>query len=328
MTTAVHARWRRVVAAAGLGALAAITHGAFAQDNFPARPIRLLVGFPAGGPTDVPARVVAERLRVSLGQPVVVENKPGASGMLAVQELLTRPRDGHELLVCTYIDPVNPVLYRDPKYRVEDLAPISQIQRAHYLLAVRKGFPAQTLAEFVGHARANPGKVSYGDIGQGSMPFFVAKQLEKTAGITMYGVSYRGTPQVLQDMAGDRLDFFVGPIISTLPLVKSGALRPLGVTSPQRIATEPGIPTLVEQGVAITADAWLGICAASGVPPERIRTLNRHVVDAVASDEFRSTIEKVGNVPTSSSPEAFGRLIQETARTTGALVKELGVRLD
>ena len=321
---------RAVVVGASTVLLAALASTAAAQSTepYPSRPLRLIVGFPAGGPTDVPARVLAERLRVALGQPVIVENKPGASGMVGLQEMLSRPRDGYELLMCTYIDPINPVLYRSARYAITDIAPISQVTRAHYALAVRKNFPGNTFAEFIAYAKTQPEKVTYGHVGPGSILFIGAKQIERLTGAKMLGISYKGTPPLIQDLVGERIDLVVGPLVSTMPLVKSGALKAIGVTSPQRLEVAPDIPTLTEQGTPLVLDAWLGVCAGQGVAPERIQLLNRHVVDAVASDGFRNIVESSGSMPTSSTPQAFQRLFNETARETGELIKSLGISMD
>ena len=248
---------RAVVAAVGLVALAC---DARAQ-GFPNRPVRILVGFPAGGPSDIPARLVAEKLQTSLGQPVVVENKTGAAGMIAVNDMLAQPRDGHTLLLCSYLDASNTLLYKNVAYKLEDVAPISLVSKAYYAFTVPTALPASTMQEFIAHAKARPGQLNYGRVGSGSVTELLAKQLEKVAGISMVGVPFRGTGPALQEVTAGRLEFMVGPLALSLPLHEGGQVKILGLTSPQRLAAAPNVPTLTEQGVAITNYGWW-VCVA------------------------------------------------------------------
>jgi tripartite-type tricarboxylate transporter receptor subunit TctC len=200
-------------------ALAALTAPAFAQ-SFPSKPIRILVGFPAGGPSDVPARLIANKMQAALGQPVVVENKTGAAGMIALKELLAQPRDGHTLLLCSYIDAINPLIYKKVDYKLDDIVPVSLVQKAYYAIAVPNALPASNLKEFIAHAKANPGKLNYGRVGTGSVTEVVPRQFEKVAGVAMTGVTFRGTGPALQEVVANRLEFMVGPISLTMPLLE------------------------------------------------------------------------------------------------------------
>ena len=173
---------------------------ASAQD-FPNRTIRMLVGFPAGGPSDMPARIIAEKLRVALGQPVIVENKTGAAGMIALNEMLAQPRDGHTLLLCSYIDAINPLLYKKVAYKLEDVAPVSLIQKAYYAFTIPAEYPVSDLKGFITHAKGKPGALNYGKVGSGSVTELLAKQFEKAAGIQMTGVTFRGTGPAIQEVA-------------------------------------------------------------------------------------------------------------------------------
>src|SRR6187397_140274 len=157
---------------------------AASAQEFPNKTIRIVVGFPAGGPSDVPARILAEKLRV-LGQPVIVENKTGAAGMIAVNDMLAQPRDGHTLLLCSYLDASNTLLYKNVAYKLEDVAPISMVSKAYYAFTVPTSLPASTMQEFIAHAKARPGQLNYGRVGSGSVTELLAKQLEKVAGISM-----------------------------------------------------------------------------------------------------------------------------------------------
>lgn len=306
------------------GLLATILAGAVRAEPYPTRPIRLVVGFPAGGPTDGPARVIAERLRASLGQPVMVENKPGAGGMIAVNDVLSQPRDGYSLLLCTYIDPINTVLLKTATYRPEDLGGISQITRAYYALAVPKTLPANSIREFIAYARGRPGQLNYGHVGVGSAPELVAKEFEQLTGIRMTGVPFRGTGPALQEMLADRLDFLVGPLVVTMPLYETRQIKLLAVTSPDRLAVAPDVPTLTEEGVPMVRYGWLGLCGGAGLPRDVVDLLSRRVREAVDSPEYRALMVATGVQGVSSSPEEFAAVITKTAAEAATLMTKLG----
>ena len=294
--------------------------------GFPDRPIRILVGFPAGGPSDIPARIIADKLRDALGQPVVVENKTGAAGMIALNDMLAQPRDGHTLLLCSYLDASNTLLYKNVAYKLDDIAPISLASKAYYAFTVPAALPATTMQEFIAHARARPGQLNYGRVGSGSVTELLAKQLEKVAGISMVGVPFRGTGPALQEVAAGRLEFMVGPLALSLPLHEGGLVRILGLTSPERLAAAPNVPTLTEQGVPIASYGWWGMCGGAGIPKSVIDALNKAVVGAVNAPDYRAVMERSGAIATASTPEDMAAVIAETLRDVGALIKELAVK--
>jgi tripartite-type tricarboxylate transporter receptor subunit TctC len=299
---------------------------ASAAQDYPSRVVRILVGFPAGGPSDVPARIIAEKLKASLNQNVIVENKPGAAGQLAMTELLAQPRDGHTLLLCSYIDPINTFLYKKVNYKLEDIAPISLVQKAYYAFAISNEVPARTLAEFIAYAKTKPGALNYGVIGPGSVTELLAKQLEKVAGIKMTGITHRGTGPALQELVAGRLDFMVGPLANTMPLYQGKRLKVVGFTSPDRLQVAPEIPTLKEQGVPIVSYGWWGVCAASGVPRPIIELLSKRVAEAVNSPEFKTVIEKTGVIALASTPAEFEKVLAETTAESRSMIRELGIQ--
>jgi tripartite-type tricarboxylate transporter receptor subunit TctC len=301
-----------------------IASAATAQD-FPSKTIRIVVGFPAGGPSDVPARLIAEKLRLATGQSVIVENKTGAAGMIALADVLAQPRDGHTLLLCSYIDAINPLLYKKVSYKLDDIAPVSLVQKAYYAFTISNALPVNDLKGFIAHAKAKPGALNYGKVGSGSVTELLAKQLEKVAGISMTGVTFRGTGPAVQEIAAERLDFMVGPLAVTIPLHEAKKVKIIGMTSPERLPIAPDVPTLREQGTEIVNYGWWGVCAAAGTPRAILETLNRHVAAAVASSEFRNVIEKTGVIPLSSSVDAFAAIIADTAKEATVMIKELGI---
>jgi tripartite-type tricarboxylate transporter receptor subunit TctC len=298
---------------------------AVAAQDFPSKTIRIVVGFPAGGPSDVPARLIAEKLRVATGQSVIVENKTGAAGMIALADVLAQPRDGHTLLLCSYIDAINPLLYKKVAYKLDDIAPVSLVQKAYYAFTISNALPVNDLKGFIAHAKTKPGALNYGKVGSGSVTELLARQLEKVAGISMTGVTFRGTGPAVQEIAAERLDFMVGPLAVTIPLHQAKKVKIIGMTSPERLPVAPDVPTLREQGTEIVNYGWWGVCAASGTPKPILEVLNKHVAAAVASGEFKSVIEKTGVIPVSSSVDEFAAIIAETAKEAGAMIRELGI---
>jgi tripartite-type tricarboxylate transporter receptor subunit TctC len=213
-------------------------------------------------------------------------------------------------------------------YRLEDLAPISQITRAFYAVAVPNALPARDLRAFVALAKARPDGIAFGHVGAASMPNLVARIFEAKAGITMQEVSYRGTPPVLQDLIAGRLQFFVGPLVNTMPLAQSGQIRVIGMTSPERLAVAPDIPTLTEQGMDLVASGWLGICGGAGIPRPVVARLNALVVEAVASPEYRTAVEGTGAGAVSSTPAALARLMEETVAQYRDVIRTHNIPLD
>jgi tripartite-type tricarboxylate transporter receptor subunit TctC len=297
-------------------------------DNYPTRPIRIIVGFTAGGPTDIPIRFIADKLGAAIGAPVVVENKPSAGSMLATHEMLSQPRDGYTLLACTYFDPVNTLLYREAHYKVSDIASVSLIARYDYAIAVSNTNPAQTFGELVQYGKANPGKLNYGHLGIGSSQNLVAKRLEKETGIGMTGIPYKGAADALHEVASGRLDLFVGPPFAVMPLYTNKQLKVLAVTGKERLTSAPDVPTLTESGVPIVAFAWLGICAGEGTPRPIIDLLNSKFGPILKSDEYRALLAASGSVPMSSTPQEMQDVIDDTVKQAAPLVDEFNLHLD
>jgi tripartite-type tricarboxylate transporter receptor subunit TctC len=301
---------------------------AMAAEPYPARPIRLVVGFLAGGPTDIPARFIAERLSTRLGQPVVVENKPGAGGMIALNDVLAQPRDGYSLQLCTYFDAINVLLYKNVSYKLSDIAPVTLISKYYYLMALAKSVPADTVADFVRYAKAYPGEILYGTVGAGSTQELVAHELEKITDIQMTKVPYKGSNQITQEMLAGRIHFQVGPPIAIAPFYKSGELKVIAVTGPERLKSLPQVPTLVEQGFDLKPYAWLGVCAGSGTPQPIVELLNRNIRSIVESGEYRDFLERAGNIPAGTTPEEFARVLTDTVNEAAPYIREFKMQIE
>ncbi len=321
------ARSFRTALIVGTGLICGAQSGS-AATPYPARPIRLVVGFLAGGPTDIPARFIAERLSARLGQPVYVENKPGAGGMIALNDVLAQPRDGYSLQLCTHFDAINTILYKNVSYKIGDIAPVTLVSKYYYLVAVSKSFPADSFDEFVRYAKAHPREILYGTVGAGSAQELVAHELEKAAGIEMTKVPFKGSNQITQEMLAGRIPFQVAPPIAVGPYYKSGDLKLLAVTGPQRLQSFPEIPTLTESGFAVTTFGWLGVCTGAGTPKPVIDLLNAHITSIVRSDEYRDFLEKAGNIPIATTPEEFGRILTETVDHAAPYIREFHMQVE
>ncbi|GEM_PF-371115 len=319
---------RRYLLIAFAGILVSAARGAFAEDNYPTKPIRLLVGFGAGGPTDIPARYVADKLSDALGHRVVVENKPAAAGIMATRDLLAQPADGYTLLLCTHFDPINVAMYRNVGFKLDQLAPISLIAEYYYGLALANTIPADSFETFVSYAKAHPGDVTYATIGAGSAQEIMARQLQKLAGITMNRIPFRGGPQVVQEMMAGRVDFYVSPTLAIVPSYRAKQIKILATTSPQRLANLPEVPTVREKGIDFVRFGWLGICAASGTPASIIKTLHDKIVPIVAQPDYHSLIENGGQIAISSTPQELSAVIKNTSDDVAASVQEFGMQQD
>ena len=313
-----------IVAALVLGGAGA----ACAADPYPTRPIRLVVGFGAGGPTDIPARFIADKLGDALGQRVVVENKPAAAGMLATRDVLGQPRDGYTLLLCTHFEPINVAVYKNAQFALSDLAPISLIAKYYYGLALANAIPADDFDAFVQYAKTRPGEVSYATIGAGSAQEILARQLEKLAGISMNRIPFRGGPQVVQELVAGRVHFYVSPTLAIMQQYQSKLLKIIAVSSPARLKSAPEIPTLIDRGLNYVRFGWLGICAGAGTPQPIVDLIQRHVATIVASAEYRALIEKAGSLPVSSTPAELRQAITQTLDEVAASIREFGMQVE
>jgi tripartite-type tricarboxylate transporter receptor subunit TctC len=307
--------------------LAGIVAGA-AAEPYPARPIRLLVGFPAGGPTDIPARFIADRLSTQLGQKVFVEDKPGAGGMIALDDMLAQPKDGYNLQLCTYFDAINTLLYKNVSYKLSDLAPITLVSKYYYLMALAKSVPVDTFDQFVAYAKSHPGDILYGTVGAGSTQELVAHELEKTVGIKLTKVPFKGSTEITQEMLAGRVHFQVGPSLAIAPYFKTGELKVIATTSPERLKSFPEVPTLIERGYALTPHGWLGVCAGAGTPRPIVDLLNQHITSITRSDEYRQFLEKAGNIPAATTPEEFGGVFAQTVREAAPYVREFHMQIE
>jgi tripartite-type tricarboxylate transporter receptor subunit TctC len=327
MTTMSQCSGARLAQFLFVGWMLAASAAAAGAEDYPTRPIRMVVGFTAGGPTDIPARFIADRLSAALGRPVIVENKPGAGASLAANDVMSRSRDGYDLLVCTYFDAVNTLFYKSLHYKLEDLVGITLIARYSYAVAFANSLPVNTFAELIAYAKQHPGEVNYGHLGVSSTQNLLAKRLEKLAGVQMTAIPYKGSTEATQEIIAGRNHIYIGPPIGIVSLYQAKQLKVLAVTGNERLASIPEVPTLKESGIPLVAYAWVGICAGAGTPQSVIDLLNKRITAIVDTPEYRALVEKSGSVAVSSTPQEFRQVIEETAADAAPTIRELNVEM-
>lgn len=301
----------RSVARMVSGAIAVVAVACVVANAFPERPIKLIVGFGAGGPTDILARTLADQLAESLSAKVIVENKTGAAGNIATQAVASAEADGHTYLIGASPFAVNHALYPDfpVKYR-RDLAAVSPLGATINVLVVQPSLNVRTLVEFAGYVRARPGAVSYATVGMGSSSHLAGVAFDLRAGTTMVPVHYRSGGEAAKDLLGGHIQAWFAPIPSVLEAIRSGQLVAIASTGPQRASWLPEVPTVAEQGFAdFDVRLWVGLFAPAAVPHERLRLVESAIARAMATPAMRETLESQGIAPLPMSRAEFDAFV-------------------
>jgi tripartite-type tricarboxylate transporter receptor subunit TctC len=323
----------RIIATA-LAALAALAFCSaarlHAQDNaYPTRAITLIVPFAPGGGNDFIARFIAERLGTALGQPVVVENKPGAGGKLGVQIGVVAKPDGYTLTLISNSYTVNPSLYKLPFDPVGDITPIVQIAQGPFIVVANPALAAKTVADVVVLAKAKPGEINYASSGQGSIPQLATELLAEMAGIKLTHVPYRGGGPALTDTIAGRTSLFLSPTSTAIPHIKAGTLRALAVTTSARSPVFPDVPTVAESGVpGYEVVLWHGIIGPKGLPAPVVARLNREVNAILHLKEAAALLENDGVAPAGGPPERLQALISREITTWHKVVEQAGIKAE
>ena len=332
--TAGHCAVSRWVGASLIAMLAAVPIGAaIAQDpaaDYPSRPIRIVVGFTPGGPTDQVAREIGHRLQQAWGQPVIVENKPGASSRIAFEHVARAEPDGYTLLLGAVQTATNMAVYRNLSYdTLRDFAPVTQLTSAVLALTVSPSLKAGSVADLVALAKARPGELTYATFGVASSAHFAGTLFEQRAGIRLTHVPYNGAAPAQTAIAGGQVDLGFMSALSAMPLMQSGKLRALAVTSQRRLAQLPDVPTMAEAGfTAFEVSSWQGLLAPAGTPPAIVSKLQREIARVLALPEVRERFAAVAAEPVASTPAQFRAHIEsEIARWT-AVARRAGLNLD
>ena len=320
---------RRRALAAIATALVFAAPAAFAQ-TYPTRPITLMVPFPPGGPTDLVARVLAQKLGEQLGQNVVIDNKPGANGNIAAVAIARAPADGYTLLYNTSSITLSPALYKSLAFDVQkDFAPIALTAVVPLALVVHPGVPANNVKEFVAYAKANPGKLSYGSAGNGNVTHLGAFQFVQANGISAVHVPYKGSAPADVGLVGGDVQFLTDTVNSVQGFVKDKRMKMLAVTTARRMSLFPDVPTLAESGMpGFEVGAWQGIMAPAGTPRPVIDRLNAEIVKALQSPDVRARLAVQGAEPLGSTPDEYAVYVRKELERWGRIVKATGVSIE
>ena len=295
--------------------------------SYPEKPIRLIIAFPAGGGSDVMGRLLAARLSERLGQPFVVDNRPGAGGSIGTEGAVKSPPDGYTVLLGSTSEvSINRSLYTKLSYDpLKDLAPIGMVATTPMVLVVHPSMPVKDVKQLVAIAKARPGQIHYGSAGSGSTTHLAAELFKSTAGIDIVHVPYKGAPPALADLTGGHVQLMFSTLPATLPLVHANRLRPLGVSSTKRADTLPQVPTIVEAGFAgYEVEYWYGLFAPRNTPPQMLAVLTKTLGAALGTAELQSDIRKQGAEPSVLSLQQFTAFLSEDAERWRKAVKVSG----
>ena len=314
---------------ASLAALA-LSFAADAQPvRYPAKPVRVIVPFAPGSPIEVPARAVGNRLAEALGQPFVIDNRPGASGTIGTEAAARAPRDGYTLLAMNCAHSANPSLFKKLPYdALADFAPVTQINVTWgNLLVVHPSVPARSVKQFIALARSAPGKLNYASAGVGSPPHVTAALFAAEAGIGLTHVAYKGTSVAFTDVLSGYIELmFASPTFSH-PHIQAGRVRALGIAGPRRMPLLPEVPTFHEAGLpGFELTCYHGLWFPAGVPAEIVRRVHAEAAKAVATPEVRNELEKQALIPVGSSPEEFNAFLQKDVARYGGIAKKIGIQ--
>lgn len=313
----------------GLFALGAAMGGECAEP-FPSRPVHIVIGFPAGGGIDLVARILAPRLAQALGQPVVVDNKPGANGVIATQFVATSPPDGHTIFFGTTGNLcVNTALIPSLPFSIErDFLPVTQVSSVPFILYSFPGFAPQTLKGLIDYARANPGRVNYYSSGNGGLPHLAGALLDSMAGIKTTHVPYKGSAPGLSDLVAGHVQFGFDSVAIGLPHVKAGKLKALAVTGRERLALLPDVPTVAETLPGYEVVNAYGMVVPAGTPREVVARLHAEIVKAMNDPEIHAKLVAQGTDPVGSTPEAFGAFIKAETAKWRKVVQDANIKPD
>lgn len=301
-----------------------------AQANYPTKPVKILVGYQAGGPTDLTARLLANKLQTTLGQSFIVENKPGAGSNLASDQLAVSPADGYTLMVAASQITWNSALYKNVKYDpIRSFTPISKIMSSPAVLVVNPTLPIQSVNDLVQYAKQHPGKLSFASSGNGTVPHLSGELFKTTAGVQLTHVPYRGAGSALNDLMGGQVDMSFLTALSAMEFVKNGKLRAIAVISDKRLPQLPNVPTLAEAGVSgVDVESWNGLFAPASTSPIIIQKLSDAVVKIMKDPEVRKVFEEQAAAAIGNSSSDFSAELNREVKRNHALVKAAALKID
>jgi tripartite-type tricarboxylate transporter receptor subunit TctC len=295
--------------------------------SYPARPVRIVVGFAAGGTGDVLTRLIGQWLSERLGQPIIIDNRPGGAGNIGTEAVVRAPPDGYTLLQVGTSHAVNTTLFKLDFDLIRDIAPVAGIARAHLVMLVHPSFPAKTVPQFIAYAKANPGKINMASAGSGSSPRLAGELFKLMTGIDMVHVPYRGGAPAMSDLIAGQVQV----MFSNLPAVeyiKAGKLYALAVTTAARLDELPDVPAIGEFVPGYEASAWFGMGAPKGTPPEVIAVLNKAINEALADPNNKARLAEMGGMPMGGTPADFGKIVVDETEKWRKVVEFAGASVD
>jgi len=314
--------------AAGVAALPAAARIAQAQ-TYPSRPIRLILGFAAGGSADIVARLIAQFVSERIGQPVIVENRTGASSNLAGEAVARSAPDGYTLLYVTTVNAINATFFDNLKFELKrDFAPVSGVTRAPNVLEINPSVPANTVAEFIAYAKANPGKLNMASSGNGTSIHLAGELFKAMTGTNLVHVPYRSPPQAMTDLLAGQVQVMFDVMTQGLQHIKEGRLRALAVTTAARSDALPDVPTVAETVPGYEASSWSGVCAPSGTPAAIVAMLNKEINAALTDPTIKARLASIGSTAITGSPAEFATFLTEETDKWGKVVRAANIKAE
>jgi tripartite-type tricarboxylate transporter receptor subunit TctC len=312
--------------AGGAAALPALSRIARAQ-GYPARPVRLVVGYPAGGANDIVGRLIGQWLSERLGQQFIIENRAGAAGNIGTEAVVRSPADGYTLLIAGSFNAINATLYDKLNFNfIRDIAPVAGIIRSTFALIINPSFPANTVSEFIGYATANPGKINMASAGNGNLSHVAGELFQAMTGVNMLHVPYRGGAPAMTDLLGSQVQVYFGTISESIEYIRAGRLRALAVTTATRSEVLPDIPTLGEFVPGYEASGWQGIGAPKSTPTDIVDKLNKEINTSIADPKLKVRFADLGSTPLAGSPADFGKFIADETEKWAKVIKFAGIK--
>jgi tripartite-type tricarboxylate transporter receptor subunit TctC len=319
-------RRRFLQLAAAAAALPAVSSGAWSQ-AYPSRPVRFIVGFPAGNAPDIIARLVGQMLSERLGQQFVIENRPGAASNIATEAAVAAPADGYTIQMIVLTNVFNQTLFPNLKFNfMRDIAPVAGIANAPYLIVVNPSLPVKTIPDFIAYAKANPGKINYASGGNGSSSHIFGELLKKVAGIDLTHVPYRSS--FMPDLLSGQIQMTINPIPQAMEYVRTGTLRAIAATTAKRLADLPDIPTVGESVPGYEAIGWYGLSMPRNTPAEIVNKLNEAINAALVDPKVKARLAVLGVEPMPLTPAAFAKFIQDDYEKWSNVIKTTGIKVD
>jgi tripartite-type tricarboxylate transporter receptor subunit TctC len=318
---------RAAITATTIAVALPIFSGLALGQSYPTKPIHLIVGYPPGGANDTVARLMAPWLSGRLGQPVVIENRPGAGNNIATEAVVRAPADGHTLLIVDAANAINATFYEKLNFNfIRDIAPVASIMDVPLVMEVNTSIPPKTVAEFIAYAKANPDKISMASAGNGHPTHVAGELFKKMTGTELIHVPYRGGAQALTDLLGGQVQVYFGLLPASIEYVRAGRLRALAVTTEKRSQALPNLPTVGEFVPGYEASSWFGVGAPKNTPTEIIEKLNKEINAFLADSKSKTRLADLGGTVVSLSPDDFGKLITEETEKWGNVIRDAKIK--